>query len=96
MREQQSSQESSEPQEHSVPQEPSKPQEPSDSQGRTERVELGNGRYKISEYDSAGKVVKETYYNADDSISVGYAYEYDSAGKTTKVTFYDADGNKIQ
>lgn len=49
-------------------QKPENPQEPSVSGAHTERVELGNGMWRIDEYNEAGNMVKATNYNADGSV----------------------------
>ena len=50
-------------------------------------------RWYEYEYDGAGNLTKEIYYNADGGINWWWENEYDSAGKQAKCICYNADGD---
>ncbi len=62
------------------------------SQGaRTERVDNDDGSYRIDEYDSAGELIKSSYYRADGTIDEIDEFDPDRPG-WKKWSFYSADG----
>lgn len=64
---------------------------------RTERVEHSNGSgWDIIEYDSNGKKIKETCYNADGAVNNTFIYEYGSNGNVKLITMYNANGTKTR
>ena len=54
------------------------------SNGTLSRMEYPNGDYVIYSYDLLDRLVKEVYYNSDDSIQVEYQYIYSSDGQLAK------------
>ena len=74
---------------------------------RTERFVYDDASYHISEYDSDGKLIKNSYYNADGTLQCYSIYEYDSKGNridkmyslgadTYIIPEYDSDWNLIK
>ena len=52
-----------------------------------------DSRWYEYEYDGAGNLTKEIYYNADGGINWWWENEYDRAGKQAKCICYNADGD---
>ena len=52
-----------------------------------------DSRWYEYEYDGAGNLTKEIYYNADGGINWWWGNEYDSAGNRAKCICYNADGD---
>lgn len=48
---------------------------------RTNRAELGGGRYMIEEYNEHGQIVTRSYYDANDVMGLMHEYYYDILGE---------------
>lgn len=71
----------------------SQEQEAAQASGPKEETEYSDdGSYKVSEYDISGKLVKETFYNSDGTMTYYTVSEYDVSGKLVKETSYNPDG----
>lgn len=61
----------------------------------TEKEVHEDSSWVIWEYDADGDLIKNTFYEADGSISFYNIYEYDENGNYYGMIQYDADGNKV-
>ena len=58
---------------------------------RTERVDMGGGRYRIDEFETNGRIMRRTYYKNEMQLRTT-VYERDEDGKLVRRVYYDAQG----
>ena len=56
------------------------------------RKEMADGMYMITDYNKNGQVIRNVWYNADDTIYEWYVTEYNENDNTSISTWYYADG----
>ncbi len=58
--------------------------EPLEGYPKEERFDNTDGTYSITTYDQFGQIIRQTFYNADETITSNMQREYDENGKLTK------------
>ena len=61
--------------------------------GHSVRKDMADGGYMVTDYNENGQVIRNVWYNADDTVYEWYVTEYNETDNTSISTWYYADGS---